>query len=51
MTTLGIDSKAKFIQLNNGKKLVLKFTDNPGQERFRSLLKNFYKKSDIIILI
>ena len=51
MTTLGIDSKAKFIQLNNGKKLILKFIDTPGQERFRSLLKNFYKKSDIIILI
>ena len=51
MTTIGIDTKAKFIQLNNGKKLGLKITDTPGQERFRSLIKNFYKKSDIIILI
>ena len=51
VTTIGIDSQLKSIKLNNGKTLRLKFIDTPGQERARSLVKNFYKKSDIIILI
>ena len=51
LTTIGIDSQLKSIQLNNGKTLRLKFIDTPGQERARSLVKNFYKKSDIIFLI
>ena len=51
LTTIGIESQLKSIQLNNGKTLKLKFIDTPGQERFRSLLKNLYNKSDIIILI
>ena len=51
LSNIGIDSQLKSIKLNNGKTLRLKFIDTPGQELARSLVKNFYKKSDIIILI
>ena len=50
LTTVGIDYKKKFV-MRHGQKIQLQLCDTAGQERFRSLAKNFYKNCDGIIIV
>ena len=50
LLTMGIDSSLKTLKRNN-KTVYLKIYDTAGQERFRSIVQNFYKGADGIILI
>ena len=50
LTTVGIDYKKKFT-MRHGQKIQLQLCDTAGQERFRSIAKNFYKNCDGIILV
>jgi small GTP-binding protein len=51
LSTVGIDMRNKKIELENGKKVNVKFYDTSGQERYHSLSANFIKKADGIILM
>ena len=51
LPTIGIDSRLKKIELENGKKVNAKFFDTSGQERFHSLSANFIKRADGVILM
>lgn len=50
LTTIGIDTKKKFIKCD-GKKIELDIWDTAGQERFRAITKNCFKGADGIILM
>jgi len=50
ISTIGVDFKEKLIVVNNYK-VKLKIMDTCGQERFKSLNKNFYSSSDGIIFV
>jgi small GTP-binding protein len=50
LTTIGIDYKAKIINMNN-KQVRLKIWDTAGQERFRNITQQYYKNADGILLI
>ena len=50
LTTIGLDSKVKFISRQD-KKIQLQIWDTAGQERFRSLSKSWYKGADGILLM
>ena len=49
-STIGIDYKTKIVEYKS-KKIKLKIFDTSGQERFRTLTKNYYQGSDGIILV
>ena len=49
-STLGLNYSQKFYE-KNGKKISLNLWDTAGQEKFRSLGKNFYNDSFIIIIV
>ena len=51
LATLGFDSKLKTIQIKGGKTIQVKITDTSGGERFRNIIKKYYKKSHGIILV
>ena len=50
MSTIGVDFKLKSIVVNNYK-VNLKIMDTCGQERFKSLNKNFYSSADGIMFV
>ena len=50
LTTIGIDYKAKSININN-RQVRLKIWDTAGQERFRNITQQYYKNADGILLI
>ena len=50
LTTIGIDYKKKFINLNN-KKYKIDFFDTAGQERYKSIALNIIKNADGILLL
>lgn len=50
MGTAGLDLKKKIVEIN-GEKIKVFIFDTAGQERFRSIAKNQYKKADAIIVI
>ena len=50
ISTIGVDLKVKSIIVNNYK-VNLKIMDTCGQERFKSLNKNFYSSSDGILFV
>ena len=50
LTTIGIDIKHKYV-LRKGRKIDLRICDTAGQERFKSLAKNYFKSADGIILM
>ena len=50
LSTIGFDSKIKDLNKNN-KKIKLRIYDTAGQEKFRSIVKNYYKGADGIILM
>ena len=49
-STLGVNYSQKIYE-KNGKKISLNLWDTAGQEKYRSLGKNFYKDSYIIIIV
>ena len=49
LTTIGMDRKYKRLVINN-KDVDVFITDTAGEERFRSLAKNFYKNTDGILI-
>ena len=51
LETAGIDSKMRFITLENGKEIKVVLTDTAGQERYRSIASNYIKKADGILLV
>ena len=50
LTTIGIDTKTKFIKRND-KKIQLVIWDTAGQERFKSITKNTLKGADGVLLM
>ena len=50
ISSSGIDLRNKEIEKNN-KKINLKIFDTAGQERFRSISRNYFKSSDGILLL
>ena len=50
LTTIGLDTKTKFIKRND-KKIKLVIWDTAGEERFKAIAKNSYKGSDGILLM
>ena len=51
MTTVGLDYRLKSMTLKNGKNVKLQIWDTAGQDRFRSITKNYYKGAQGIIVI
>jgi small GTP-binding protein len=51
MSTIGLDYKLKNVQLDDGKMVKIQIWDTAGQDRFRSITKNYYKGAHGIILI
>ena len=51
LSTMGIDSRMKFIKMENGEKIKVILTDISDRESNRSLSSNFISKSDGIILL
>ena len=49
--TIGLDQRLKTMTLQSGKEVKLQIWDTAGQDRFRSITKNYYKGSHGIILI
>lgn len=49
-STIGIDYKTKTVEYKS-QKIKLKIFDTSGQERFRTLTKNYYQGSDGIIMV
>ena len=51
MATIGLDYRIKTMKLKNNKEVKIQIWDTAGQDRFRSITKNYYKGSHGIILI
>ena len=51
MSTIGLDYRLKTLTLKCGKKVKLQIWDTAGQDRFRTITKNYYKGAHGIILI
>ena len=51
LITIGLDERLKSIILKNGKSIKLQIWDTAGQDRFRTITKNYYKGMHGIILI
>jgi len=50
-STIGLDYRLKKMTLRNGKNIKLQIWDTAGQDRFRTITKNYYKGANGIILI
>ena len=48
--TTGIDTQTPHVEYKNHIEQLL-FWDSAGQERFQSMTKNYYKNSDVLLLI
>ena len=51
LSTIGLDSKVKFVTLDNNRKIKLVIHDTAGQERFKSISANYIKKADGILMV
>ena len=49
-STIGIHYKTKIVKYNK-KKIKFEIYDTSGQERFRTLTKNYYQRADGIIIV
>ena len=50
ITTIGVEYKDKLIKINN-RDVNLQIWDTSGQERYRSITKNFYRNADGILFV
>ena len=51
ITTIGLDYKLKYIQLDSGETIKVQLWDTAGQDRYRTIAKNYYKGSHGILLL
>ena len=51
LSTIGFDLKQKIVKLENGDKIKLIIHDTAGQERFKSLSRNYIKKANGILIV
>ena len=51
MSTIGLESKIKTVELDDGRTVKIQLWDTAGQERFHTITKNYYKTAHAIILI
>ena len=51
LSTIGLDYRLKTIVLKSGKKIKLQIWDTAGQDKYRSITRNYYKGAHGIILI
>lgn len=50
-STIGADIKIKTVELNNGDKMKINIWDLAGQERFRSIVKSYYRNCHGVLLV
>ena len=50
LSTLGVDVKYKYVTLNN-KKIRMNIWDTAGQDRFKTIAKNYYKGANAVIFV
>ena len=51
ITTIGLDYKLKYVQLDSGEKIKVQLWDTAGQDRYKTIAKNYYKGSHGILLL
>lgn len=51
ISTIGVDFKTKYVELDNGKITKLQLWDTAGQERFRTITSSYYRGTNGIILV
>ena len=51
ITTIGLDYKLKYVQLDSGQVIKVQLWDTAGQDRYRTIAKNYYKGSHGILLL
>ena len=51
ITTIGLDYKLKIVKLDSGKTIKVQLWDTAGQDKYRTLAKNYYKGSHGILLL
>ncbi len=51
ITTIGLDYKLKTVKLDNGKTIKVQLWDTAGQDKYRTIAKNYYKGSHGILLL
>ena len=51
LTTIGLDFRLKTINLNDNRKVKIQIWDTAGEDRFRSITRNYYKGAKGILLI
>ena len=51
ITTIGLDYKLKYITLDSGETIKVQLWDTAGQDRYRTIAKNYYKGSHGILLL
>ena len=51
LSTVGLNFTFKQVKLKNGKSITIKLVDTAGQERFRALVKSYFKNIDAVLFI
>lgn len=51
MSTIGLDYRLKEVTMPDGKTIKVQIWDTAGQDRYRSITRNYYKGADGILLI
>ena len=51
ITTIGLDYKLKYIKLDSGKTVKVQLWDTAGQDKYRTIAKNYFKGSHGILLL
>lgn len=51
MSTIGLDYRLKEVTMADGKHIKVQIWDTAGQDRYRSITRNYYKGADGILLI
>ena len=51
IATIGLDYKLKYVQLDSGETIKVQLWDTAGQDRYRTIAKNYYKGSHGILLL